>query len=232
MKHILKITSALLFSLIVLGCSSDNEALEEFNSLSKTSKEVKKLKEIPNPNLDFKLHSLKDGDLSSEDNVSKVIAFLEEGTNNYYKKVLQHKNLAYNEVKPPFEQVTNELNRYEESSSNNKNISPIKQLLEGNEDYFNEDQKRLLKQCDDALASFDGTNSTSVINAFEDIRRTARAELSGEKAQIILIASKVGIMTSRYWNENLNEWNEMLTDISDSKKAGENKIVSLDETTN
>lgn len=148
-----------------------------------------------------------------------MISILDEGTENYFITILKNENQINKAVQLSSKEISKYLKPSESISSKRTNSSPISQVIEENQNYFNDEQITLLQQCDQVLNNFNGNNIEIVTNSLEKIKSRAQSELLEENAQIILIACEIGIMSSTYWSENIEEWNQVLNGNSSSRIA-------------
>jgi len=219
MKRLFKIAFAIILSLIFFNCSNDNELIKDVNSELLSSKEIEKIAQEHNQTLNFVLNTLKSKDLSKVNDVEKMISILDEGTENYFITILKNENQINKAVQLSSKEISKYLKPSESISSKRTNSSPISQVIEENQNYFNDEQITLLQQCDQVLNNFNGNNIEIVTNSLEKIKSRAQSELLEENAQIILIACEIGIMSSTYWSENIEEWNQVLNGNSSSRIA-------------
>lgn len=219
MKPLFKIAFAIILCLIFFNCSNDNELIKDANSELLSAKEIEKIAREHNQTLNFVLNTLKSKDLSKVNDVEKMISILDEGTENYFTTTLKNEKQINKAVQLSSKEIIKYLKSSESISSKRTNSSPIIQIIEENQNCFNDLQITLLQQCDQVLNNFNGNNIEIVTNSFEEIKNIAQSELPEENTQIILIACEVGIMSSTYWSENIEEWNQVLNGNSSNRIA-------------
>ena len=56
-----------------------------------------------------------------------------------------------------------------------------------------------------------------MIYSFEKIKNIAKLELSKENTQLVLIATEIGIMSSTYWSENIEKWNQLINESTSNR---------------
>jgi len=206
-----------IVSTVLVNCAREN-ALPE-SAIYQEEIDVKKIAQEHNQTLDFVLRTLKKKDLSKVDDIEKMIIILDEGIESYFTTTLENENLVRRAVELSNQQIAKYLNSSDKISSKINDASPISLVIEENESHFSDKQIYLLQQCDQVLSDFNGNNIESVTNSFEEIKNIAQSELSEESAQVILIACEVGKMSSTYWSENIEEWNQVLNGGASSGKA-------------
>lgn len=213
--HIIFLT---ILTIVLVSCENENESLVNKTNLL-SAEEIKNIANEHNLVLDFVFNSLKSTDISKVTKKEDLINVLNRGTESYFSSTLNDKELIKKAVNLSAKEINNYLYTNNNIAKKNTNLSPINKVISNNLNLLNEKQIKLLKQCDEILSKFNGNNINLINESFQELKKLAKLELSEKDAQVILIASEVGIMSSIYWSENIEKWNNVLNNGTSNKIA-------------
>ena len=216
-----KLILGLLLIFGIYSCSKNNVPLStKVKILSKL--EIQNIGIKHNEALGYVLEALKNSDISKSKSPINMEMFINSKLNEFYTSVF----IDPMELKTAIMYSEKEGSKYigssnlENSFKNiSRDLSPIESALNEYGQYLTSIQKDLLFQCNEAISGYSGGDPATILNKLETIQGLAQDQLSVEEAQVIIIGAEIGKMSVIYWNENIEEWIQILKNSQPNLKG-------------
>lgn len=218
MKYISKIAFAIILSLTFFACNEEDSLNSKENNLL-TMVEIQQIGQKHNEALESVFAGLKKSNISFSKNKNNISDILNFELNNFYEDNFKSES----EIEKANFYSEKEVSRYisklgaSSQKGSSDNSSPIEIIIQENSEYLSEDQINLLLQCDNVLKNV--TKLSASIDELNSIQALAQSELSESEAQVILISTEIAKASLQYWNDNFDEWVELLSENGYQQKS-------------
>lgn len=180
--------------------------------------EIRELGTKHNEALGKVLFDLEQNKVSQFQDASKIQNVINSSLNSYYQSAFDEKINHESATDYSSTELSKHLQFNSDAqsmkSSNSEGLNPIEKIINENEDHLTTGQIEYLTKLNDVLLQ-SASNVDGAIDELEDIQNSVQHDLSDEEAQVILIGAEVGKASLAYWDENLDNWQEVLNNTSE-----------------
>ena len=215
MKHLLKIVFALTIILSLSACSEEINLMQKSHFLSLD--DFKVLAQNHNKAMDHVLNGLKYSEATSIKNKSNLGILINLELNSFYSNTYgEDKGIAVMYSEKEVMKIFNE--KSTKAKNDSSSLSPIQAVIN---EYFGSLSSEIIILLNELEVSLNNAPNDfdSSIYQINSIEETAQNELTEIEAQIILAGAEIGKASLEYWRDNINEWQQVLSDSNTNYSA-------------
>lgn len=206
-----RVVCFMALSIVYFSCGQEESINQDVALMTDT--EIQDIALKHNDALAYVLEGLKNKKATmdlNEENFSDVVNI---ELHNYYKTIYVSQNDLLSTADNFSQHGVSKYLKYSNSGALlklNTELTPIESTVDEFGDYLSANQISLLLQCDQALKSAEN-NIAGTIMELDRIHKSAKENLTAEEAQVILIGVEIGKASLKYWDENFDQWQEVIS---------------------